>query len=466
MSERFNKEKTPLPFSTPKGTRNGLVLGGGGAKGCYHVGVWQAFKEHGLSFQGVAGTSIGALVGCFYVQQNIEPVTDFVMGMTPEEIAMDLPHMPHTIREKVKGTRTVLEFIVKYMDDKMDITPLKNHFDQLFDFDQFQSSDIAYGCMTYNDTLGTGRGFVKEEITRENAMDIIMASAACYPAFPKVEMDGQLYMDGGYAANVPIELLYDVLPDPDQIVVVDIHVPQEPAAPALTEDMFLIQPILHPGSSLDFSTLHASRLYDQGYLEALKYLDQNPGYLYTFRKEDAPLMDVVETYLDRQMEQKKVQLPFNDAIAKMAVSSVLGYTPYELGNTYNKNYDYGKLVEALGILAKVEPVSLRDYRQFLGEMIDSLGTMKFSNTEDNDYKMVEIFTNLKKEELTVRLHRLLVRNQGYYPAAVEMIKDKIPVSYTMAYIWYFIEELVRNLPSSSQSQEKKVEEAAADARRQ
>lgn len=41
----------------------GLVLGGGGAKGCYEIGAWQAFEECGIYFDCVAGTSIGALVG-------------------------------------------------------------------------------------------------------------------------------------------------------------------------------------------------------------------------------------------------------------------------------------------------------------------------------------------------------------------------------------------------------------------
>ena len=41
----------------------GLVLGGGGARGFAHAGVYRAFEEAGLCIDSVGGTSMGALVG-------------------------------------------------------------------------------------------------------------------------------------------------------------------------------------------------------------------------------------------------------------------------------------------------------------------------------------------------------------------------------------------------------------------
>ena len=43
----------------------GLVLGGGGARGLAHVGVWRVLEEHGLTPGMLAGTSMGGLVGAF-----------------------------------------------------------------------------------------------------------------------------------------------------------------------------------------------------------------------------------------------------------------------------------------------------------------------------------------------------------------------------------------------------------------
>lgn len=43
----------------------GLVLGGGGARGLAHIGVWRVLEEAGLRPRVLAGTSIGGLVAAF-----------------------------------------------------------------------------------------------------------------------------------------------------------------------------------------------------------------------------------------------------------------------------------------------------------------------------------------------------------------------------------------------------------------
>ena len=428
--------------------KNALVLAGGGAKGCFHVGVLQFLTEAGITFDGVTGTSIGALVGAFYIQGDLYRITDFVLGMTPDSISEGMPHMPGTVREMVSNGKNLMSFFVNNYYGRMDVSPLRASAEDLFDYEAFKNAKAGYGCMTYNDTKKEPRGFLKKDFTPENSVDIIMASAACYPAFPKVPLEGDIYMDGMYADNVPIALMQEVLPAWDQMVVVDIEDPAEEPPAALTEEMFCISPLLHPGSSADFSTEHAVRLYNQGYLEAAKYMNQNPGYVYTFTRFDEDLIQVVEKYLATQMELPQVQLTRNTAAAQNAVEYALGYNPKPLHNKFEAGYQYGRLVEALGLMAGIEPVALRDYTVFLREMCEKLNQMSLRNTDDQDYKMIEVWDNLTKDELMVRYHKMLVNGGGSYPAAVEAVKDKTPVPYVLAYVWYFIEELVRNLPEN------------------
>ena len=47
----------------------GLVLEGGGTKGAYQIGAYKALKDLGIEFQGVSGTSIGALNGAYIIQK-------------------------------------------------------------------------------------------------------------------------------------------------------------------------------------------------------------------------------------------------------------------------------------------------------------------------------------------------------------------------------------------------------------
>lgn len=44
----------------------GLALGSGGARGFAHLGVLKAFVDEGVPVDMIAGSSMGALVGCFY----------------------------------------------------------------------------------------------------------------------------------------------------------------------------------------------------------------------------------------------------------------------------------------------------------------------------------------------------------------------------------------------------------------
>ena len=47
----------------------GLVLEGGGTKGAYQLGAYKALKELGMEFDGIVGTSIGALNAAFVLFQ-------------------------------------------------------------------------------------------------------------------------------------------------------------------------------------------------------------------------------------------------------------------------------------------------------------------------------------------------------------------------------------------------------------
>ena len=72
----------------------GLVLEGGGVKGAYQVGAMKALDEIGVSFDGIAGTSIGAINGALYLDGGIDKMlkvwkeikTNTIYELTDEEI--------------------------------------------------------------------------------------------------------------------------------------------------------------------------------------------------------------------------------------------------------------------------------------------------------------------------------------------------------------------------------------------
>lgn len=61
--------------------RYGLCLTGGGAKGAYEAGILRYFKEKGIIFSVITGTSIGAVNGYFMLKNSYEKMYDFWLNM-------------------------------------------------------------------------------------------------------------------------------------------------------------------------------------------------------------------------------------------------------------------------------------------------------------------------------------------------------------------------------------------------
>ncbi|MEQ9163246.1 MAG: patatin-like phospholipase family protein, partial [Ilumatobacter fluminis] len=54
------------------GKRVALALGSGGARGYAHIGVIQELEEHGFEIVGIAGSSMGALIGGLHAVNGLD----------------------------------------------------------------------------------------------------------------------------------------------------------------------------------------------------------------------------------------------------------------------------------------------------------------------------------------------------------------------------------------------------------
>ena len=52
--------------------KTALVLSGGGARGAYETGVWQALTELGIKIDIITGTSVGAINAAMVAQDELE----------------------------------------------------------------------------------------------------------------------------------------------------------------------------------------------------------------------------------------------------------------------------------------------------------------------------------------------------------------------------------------------------------
>ena len=64
-----------------------LALGSGGARGYAHIGVIQEIEARGFEVVGIAGTSMGAVIGGLYATNTLPEYTEWVLGLRKRDIA-------------------------------------------------------------------------------------------------------------------------------------------------------------------------------------------------------------------------------------------------------------------------------------------------------------------------------------------------------------------------------------------
>lgn len=420
--------------------KNGLVLGGGGAKGCYEVGSLQAFKECNIKFDCIAGTSIGAIIGAIYTQQTLDEVVDFVYAISPGQIVKDFFEFPDNFNDVLENKEQIKTFLEHFIKNKSnDITPLIHSFEKMFDYERFINSNIEYACMTYNVTKMQPQPFYKEDISREQAVSIIMASASCFPAFPMMEIEGQKYIDGGYANNVPITLVKEM--NADKIIVVDVHGPGRYSSINQDDVSLYIEPILPLANFLDFRTEQGVRSLRLGYLETMKYLNEYSGYVYTFNRGSWPDIYRFEQYA--KMVFKNHGVSFEGDFFYKAICSVLGYRPKKLTNLYFENYQFGMLLETLALCSGTDVVKLYDWKDFIKEVLYKLRTIQPIQQPKNFIDAIKTLKNTQKEDIVVYFYGLLKENEYRLPISYEPLKSIFDVSYALASLWCLLDRYER-----------------------
>jgi predicted acylesterase/phospholipase RssA len=417
-----------------KKTVHGLVLGGGGARGCYEIGAWQAFHETGVHFDCVAGTSIGAIVGAIYVQHTLEPLLNFVYHMEPDHIAADLFEMPDSVAEAMENRTQLLEFFKKYFKEGTDITPLKDALRDMFDWRLFSLSNVNYACMTFNVSKMRGEPFFKADMTPENAVDIILASASCYPAFPMLKMGEDYYIDGGFEDNLPISLCRQM--GAEEMLVINVHGPGRVRHKEDLTGVTFMEPIAALSNFLDFRQDSCVRMLHLGYLETMKRENAFAGYYYTFRKEDWPQMYALSQHLE--MHLKEMGIEPNPALASRIFDAQLGYVPGPLENKMMPLYSGGLLVECLAAALGIDCVGLYSYSQFLKEIETRLKAIGPLAMPANAKESLQFLQRQKKDEVMRFLYEILIHHKGRFPLVYEPLKLLFDPEFILACVWYFL----------------------------
>lgn len=180
--------------------KRALVLPGGGGRGAYQVGVVKAFREVGVKFDMVFGTSIGALNGVMYAQGDIERLEELWANLRPWDV-FKLPSASQLGR-MVFGRKLGL----------LDTAPLEEMLRREIDLKKLKANEgTSVGLFTTDLCSLETRLITIEEIMSNNELiDVLMATAAVPIAFPPRQLHGSgLWVDGGLVRNTPMRAAID-----------------------------------------------------------------------------------------------------------------------------------------------------------------------------------------------------------------------------------------------------------------
>ena len=273
-----------------------LVLSGGGSRGAYECGAWQALRELNVRLDGVYGTSIGALNAALVAQDDFEAALDLWNNISIRQIVAVDEDEDFSVDTMLSRKRDIIPFLLENAHNfKMDVSPLVKLIDEKLDEGRVRASGMQLGMMLTRMPQFSGRAVRLNEIPQGQLADYLLASASCFPIFPMKEIDGEKYMDGGFADNMPIAMAIE--DGAEEIIAVDIH--PQPVHPEYGCMPFMkqIHPLHDLGGFMDFNPqlLRRSRL--MGYYDTMKAYGRFDGIRYTFiRVNDLKISEVARRF--------------------------------------------------------------------------------------------------------------------------------------------------------------------------
>ena len=254
--------------------RLGLVLEGGGARGAYQAGVLKALFEAGYKFDGVAGTSVGALNGVMVAQNRFEDSMKIWREIDFANVLDINNNYGENVVNKNFDQETIRYFYnyVKKIIGQggLDTTKIKNLIKANIDEDLLRDSGIDFGIMTYSVTEKQPLSIFVEDMAKDKVADYVMASAS-FPGFKKTVVDGQEFIDGGVYDNMPINMLLDKGYKDIVAIETKSSIPKKYPKDKNSQ-VFYIKPSEKPGRVMNFTSQSTERAIQIGYLDGSKLL--------------------------------------------------------------------------------------------------------------------------------------------------------------------------------------------------
>ncbi len=182
----------------------GYALGGGAARGLFHIGVLSVLEEYGIKPDIIAGTSMGSIIGAMYASGlEISELKQIACSIDRRQV-MRLSDMIAIPKSGLIQGKRIVALLKSILGD--------TGFSQL----RFKYAAVAAD-------LYTGQQVV---YTRGSLIEAIRASISIPVVFPPISYKGRYLVDGGLVNVVPVSVCRDMGAD----FIIGVNVIPDPAS--------------------------------------------------------------------------------------------------------------------------------------------------------------------------------------------------------------------------------------------
>lgn len=190
-----------------------IALEGGGAKGGYEIGVWQALDEAGIKYNAVSGTSVGALNGGLMAMRNLPRAKDAWNNMKLGKVIELDEEQEENLSRAFNGDiglddvqRLIPEALEIIKNRGLDVAPLRAWVREVVDAKAIKESDVELYIATVSITDRKALEVKVNDLPEDQICDMLLASAY-HPTFKLEKLGGKFYTDGGFVDTLPLHAL-------------------------------------------------------------------------------------------------------------------------------------------------------------------------------------------------------------------------------------------------------------------
>jgi hypothetical protein len=174
-----------------------FILGGGAALGAHHVGAMKLLEEEGIKPDVIVASSIGVINACAYATGGVPALEEAwnhfrSLPLIVSPSLRDNPLFGHSLFSADRIQRALEEYV---------------------DFPKIFDSSLELEFILLNLSRGLGEMHGKRDCRDWRELRTVMRAGYAIPfLFPPVKFRGELYADGGFAWNVPLDYALSLKP--------------------------------------------------------------------------------------------------------------------------------------------------------------------------------------------------------------------------------------------------------------